>query len=114
LVLSYNILVSPSMVIDSFVEYRSLGWHLCFLRGWMTSVQLLLVFTVSVEKSGVIRIGLPLYVTWHFPLTAFSILSLFCAFMFWLLCDRRNFFFGPIYLVFCRLLVNLWSSLSLG
>jgi hypothetical protein len=41
----------------------------------MTSVQDLLAFRVSVEKSGVILIGLPLYVTWSFPLTALNILS---------------------------------------
>jgi hypothetical protein len=34
----------------------------------MTSVQDFLVFKVSVEKSGAIMIGLPLYVTWTFYL----------------------------------------------
>lgn len=34
--------------------------------------------------------------------------------MFWLLCDERIFFSGPIYLVFNRLLVPLWTSLPLG
>ena len=63
LVLSWNILVSPSMVIESFVRYSSLGWHLCSLRVCITSVQDLLAFIVSGEKSGVILIGLPLYVT---------------------------------------------------
>ena len=39
-------------------------------------------FTVSGEKSGVILIGLPLYVTCYlFPLLLFNILSLFCAFV---------------------------------
>jgi hypothetical protein len=46
----------------------------------MTSDQALLDFIVSVAKSGVILIGLPLYVTWLFSLAAFNILSLFCAF----------------------------------
>jgi hypothetical protein len=46
----------------------------------MTSVQDLLSFIVSVEKSGVILISLPLYVTWPFSLIAFHILSLFSAF----------------------------------
>ena len=46
----------------------------------MTSDQALLAFIVSGEKSGVILIGLPLYVTWPFSLAAFNILSLFCAF----------------------------------
>ena len=43
----------------------------------MTSVQDLLVFIVSVKKSGVILIGLFLYVTCPFSLTAFRIFSLF-------------------------------------
>ena len=75
LVLSYNILVSSSMLIESFAGYSSLGWHLCSLQVCMTSDQALLAFIVSVEKSGVILIGLPLYVTWSFSLAAFNILS---------------------------------------
>jgi len=63
LLLSWNILVSPSMLIDSFDEYSSLDWHLCSLRVCMTSAQDLLAFIVSVEKSGVILIGLPLCIT---------------------------------------------------
>ena len=62
LVLSWNTLVSPSMVIESFVGYSSLGWHLCSLRFCLTSVQDLLAFIVSGEQFGVILIGLPLYV----------------------------------------------------
>ena len=63
LVLSWNVLFSPSMVMGSFAGYSSLGWHLCSLRVCMTSAQDLLAFIVSGEKSGVILIGLPLYVT---------------------------------------------------
>ena len=63
LVLSWNTLISPSMVIESFSGYSSLGWHLCSLIVCITSVQALLAFIVSGEKSGVILIGLPLYVT---------------------------------------------------
>ena len=63
LVLSWNTLVSPSMVIESLSAYSSLGWHLCSLRVCMTSAPDLLAFVVSGEKSGVILIGLPLYVT---------------------------------------------------
>jgi hypothetical protein len=59
LVLSWNILVSPSMIIESFAGYSSLGWHLCYFRVCMTSAQDLLAFIVSGEKSGVILIGLP-------------------------------------------------------
>jgi hypothetical protein len=63
LVLSLNILFSPSMGIQSLAGYSSLGWHLCSLRVCMTSAQDLLDFRVSGKKSGVILIGLPLYLT---------------------------------------------------
>ena len=57
------------MLIESFAGYGSMGWHFCFLRVYMTSVQALLAFSVSVENSGVILIGLPLYVTCFFLVT---------------------------------------------
>jgi hypothetical protein len=60
---AWNILISPSMVIESFAGYSSLDWHLCSLRVCMTSVQDLLAFIVFGEKSGVILIGLSFYVT---------------------------------------------------
>ena len=63
LVLSWNTLVSPSVVIDSFAGYSNLGWHLCSLRACITSAQDRLAFIVSGENAGVILIGLPLYVT---------------------------------------------------
>ena len=63
LVLSWNTLVSPSMVIESLAGYSSLGWHLCSLRVCITSVQDLLAFIVSGEKSGASLIGLHFYVT---------------------------------------------------
>jgi hypothetical protein len=80
LVLSWNILFSLPMVIENFAGYSSLGWHLCSLRVCITSSQDLLDFIVSGEKSGIVLIGLPLYVTRPFFLTAFNILSLFSAF----------------------------------
>ena len=54
---------SAFMVIESLAGYSSLGWHLCSLSVCITSVQALLSFIVSGEKSDVILIGLPLYVT---------------------------------------------------
>ena len=63
LVLSWDILFSPFMVIESYAGYSSLGWHLCSLRVCITSSQDLLAFRVCGEKSGVILIDLPLYVT---------------------------------------------------
>lgn len=59
------------MVIEIFAGYSSLCWHLFSLRVCMTSVQDHLAFIVSDDKSGVILIGLPLYVTLPLFLTAF-------------------------------------------
>ena len=63
LVLSWNTLVSPSLVIESFVGYSGLGWHFCSLRVSITSSQNLQAFIVSGKKSGLIQVALPLYVT---------------------------------------------------
>jgi hypothetical protein len=68
------------MLIESFVGYSSLGWHLCSLRICMISDQAFLALIVSVEKSCVILIGLTFYLSWPFSLAAFNTLSLFCAF----------------------------------
>jgi hypothetical protein len=50
---------------------------LCSFSTQNTSPQALLAFKVSVEKSAVILMGLPLYIICFFSLTAFTILSLF-------------------------------------
>jgi len=39
LVLSWNIFISPLMLIESFAGYSSLGWNLCSLMVWKTSAQ---------------------------------------------------------------------------
>jgi hypothetical protein len=48
---SWNILFSLSMLIESFAEYSSLGWHLCSLRLCMTSFQDLLWLLDSLVRS---------------------------------------------------------------
>ena len=103
LVLSWNILVYPSMVFESFAGYSSLDWHLCSLRVCTTSAQDLLAFIVSGEKSGVILIGLPVCVTFPFSLTAFNILSLFIAFS----CSDYYVLGGITFLV-----QSIWSSVG--
>ena len=80
------------MIIETFAEYSSLGWHLCFLCVCMTSAQDLLAFTVSGEKSGIILIGLHLYVTWPFLVSVLIFFLCLVHLVFKLLCDRRNFF----------------------
>jgi hypothetical protein len=63
LVLSWNILVSPFVVIESFLCIVALAGIGIILGVCMTSVQDLLAFRFSLEKSGIILINLPLYVT---------------------------------------------------
>ena len=63
LVLAWSTLVAPSIVIESFDGYSSLSLHLCSLRACIKAAQDHLSILVSGEKSGVILIGLPLYVT---------------------------------------------------
>ena len=61
--LSWNILFSPSTVNVRFAGYSSQGWHPWPLSVCSTSIQDLLSFMVSIEKSGVILICQTLYVT---------------------------------------------------
>ena len=58
--LSWNILFSPLIVNDSLAVYSSLDLHPWSLSFCSTSIQDLLVFMVSIEKSAVSLIGLPL------------------------------------------------------
>ena len=102
LVLSWNNLVSPSMLIENFAGYSNLGCHLCSLRVCMRSFQDLLAFIVSGEKSGVILIDLPLYVTWPF-LLLFLIFFLFLMHLvFWYNVTGRISFLGKF----------IWSSVG--
>jgi hypothetical protein len=57
-------------------------------------------FRVSIEKSGIILIGLPLYVTWSFCIVAYFF---FCSvgFVFLLLNPKGHFIFW--YSIFCVL-----------
>ena len=60
LFLSWNILFSPLIVNDSLAGYSSLGLHPWSLSFCSTSIQDLLTFMISIEKSSVSLIGLPL------------------------------------------------------
>jgi hypothetical protein len=68
LVLLWNAFLSPSIVIEILLG-SSLGWHLWSLSVYRTSVHALLVFRVSIEKSGTIFIALP----WSLSLAVFNI-----------------------------------------
>jgi hypothetical protein len=56
-------LFSSSILLESFDVYSGLGWHWCSLNTCGTSIHDFLAFTVSGKKSGVILVGLPLYVS---------------------------------------------------
>ena len=82
----------------------------------MISVQdLLMAFRISVEKTFIILVGLPLYVAWAIFLYHFLIFLL-CSvhLMFCLSGNERYFFSDQISVEFCRLLVCLQPPLSLG
>ena len=60
-VMEYLVFFS-STVIESFAGHSSLGWHPWSLNVCIKLDQDFLTFIVSIEKSGVILLGLPLYV----------------------------------------------------
>jgi hypothetical protein len=57
-----EIFISPSILNDSFSEQNSLELKLFSFSAQNTSLHALLAFKVSVEKSPVILMGLPLHV----------------------------------------------------
>ena len=65
-----------------------------------------MAFTVSIEKSDVILIGLPSYVTCCFSFVDLNILSLFCMFSVLIITCDHDFFY-PLSLVFCKLFLLL-------
>ena len=83
---------------------NTLGWHPWYFRVYRTCVQSFLTFRVF-TKSCVILIHFALYVIRSFTIAAFKILFCFVCLVFWLLCVMSNFFSGPVYLMFCALLV---------
>jgi len=76
---------------------------ICILLGCVRHLSRIWAFRISVEKSGIILIGLPLYVNWPFPLTVCNILSLFCTFSVLIIRWQEDFLFWTN-LMFCRLL----------
>jgi hypothetical protein len=81
---------------DSFAGYSILGLKLFSFTAWKTSPQALLGFNVSVEKSAVVLMGLPLYVICFFSLMGFSILSLLSV--------------PVVLMIICHEVVLFWSG----
>jgi ABC-type glycerol-3-phosphate transport system permease component len=64
--LSWKTFIAPSILNDGFAGYCVLGLKLFSFSARKISPQGLLAFNVSVEKSAVILMGLPLYVICFF------------------------------------------------
>jgi hypothetical protein len=85
--------------VDSyFLQFRSLDVHDQESAGLLSSELQdigpgLCSFHSLLKKSGVILIGLPLYVTWPFPLVAFNILNVFCGFSVLFIMWQEDFLF---------------------
>lgn len=84
----FNIMVSPSVLTESFAGHSSLGWQMRFLRGYKASVQALLVLRISVEESVMLLVGHGLYVTLQLIIFTIFFLSSINL-VFGLLCGHR-------------------------
>jgi hypothetical protein len=72
---------APSILNDIFVGFSIQGLNLFSFSAWKTSLHALLAFNVSVEKSAVFLMGLPLYVVCFFlsySLQYFVVLMITC------------------------------------
>lgn len=97
--LSWNVLFSPYIVLESFAVYNNWGWHLWSLRFCSTSIQVFLAYKASIEKLGVILISLSLYFTWSLSLAGFTIPCLFWLLMVLIILYQRDFLFWPSILI---------------
>jgi hypothetical protein len=85
--LSWKVLISPSRLKDSFVGYSWLAVSL--LNAWVTLIHAFLAFRVCAERTEVILMCLPLYVSWllfFFQLLLsflYSLVSAFYLYMIW-------------------------------
>lgn len=91
--------------MQDVISISYICWDLLWVLWLWTLVQFLLAFIVSIKnKSAVIMMSLPLYVTRSFSLTVFNILVCCCCsehLVFWY--DERSFFSSLLCLVFCIL-----------
>ena len=82
-------------MIESFTGYNSLHCQLWFVLSWKISAQTPFTFWVSIEKLGTILVVMPLYVTCHFSLVAFNILSFLWRFCISIILWWEYFLFWP-------------------
>ena len=100
--LSVKLLISPSYVNESLAGYSNLGCRFFSFITLRMSCHSLLALRVSIERSVVIPMGIPLCEICCFPLAAFNICSL-CSILFNLI----NMCLGVFHLVSL-----VWDSLG--
>lgn len=105
-------LYSPSILIQVF-EYNSQCLIMWSIRVCRTSVRAPLAFRVSIERSGVSLIRLPLYATWSFSVASFSSLPLIWIFSVLIIMWQVISFSSCIWFVFWEFLELLWAYSSL-
>src|SRR5574340_864490 len=79
--LSEKLLISPSYLNEILAAYNNLGCRLFSFIALSMSCHSLLAWRVSVERSAVILMGIPLCVICCFSLAAFNICSLYLIFV---------------------------------
>ena len=102
--LSVKLLISPSYLNEILAGYSNLGCRLFSFITLSMSCHSLLVWRVSIERSAVILMGIPLCVICCFSLAAFNICSLCLIFV-----NLMNMCLGVFHLGFI-LLGTLWAS----
>ena len=101
---SVKLLISPSYLNEILAGYSNLGCRLFFFITLSMSFHSLLARSVSIERSAVILMGIPLYAICCFSLAAFNICSLCLIFV-----NLINMCLGVFHLGFI-LFGTLWAS----
>ena len=102
--LSVKLLISPSYLNEILAGYSNLGYRLFPFITISMSCHSLLAWRISIERSGVILMGIPLCVICCFSLAAFNICSLCLIFV-----NLINIYLGVFCLGFI-LFGTLWVS----
>ena len=102
--LSVKLLISPSYLSEILTGYSNLGCRLLSFITLSMSWHSLLAWRVSIDRSAVILMGIPLCVVCCFPLAAFNSCSLYLIFV-----NLINMCLGVFHLGFI-LFATLWVS----
>ena len=87
---SVKLLISPSYLNEILAGYSNLGWRFFSFITLSMSWHSFLAWRVSIERSAVILMGIPLCIICCFSLAAFNI----CSLLIWLICVLGCFALG--------------------